>query len=182
MLLAAFFMLRPPIPGDAGHRAHWKIVSDGLLVGAFTGLVGVGGGFLIVPTLSLLGGLTMHQAIGTSLVIIALKSLSGYAKYHEVLATLGVPIRWDVVWTFTFFGVCGSFAGSIVAHRIPQRRLRQAFAVMLVLLGIYMTGRNLPALMSPDVADAAERSSPGGTSGPPLSYTSTAESAPPTRP
>lgn len=63
----------------------WKIGIDGLLVGVITGLVGVGGGFLIVPALALLGGLTMRAAVATSLVIIALKSFSGFYKYLDVL-------------------------------------------------------------------------------------------------
>jgi len=89
MLLASYFMLRPV---DLEHgaspisRAEWKIAIDGLLVGVMTGLVGVGGGFLIVPALVLLGGMPMHRAVATSLVIIALKSYSGFYKYLDVLA------------------------------------------------------------------------------------------------
>ena len=149
MLLAAFMMLRPPkLQGNGTPRAYWKIASDGLLVGIFTGLVGVGGGFLIVPTLVLLGGLTMHEAVGTSLMVIALKSFSGYVKYHDVLQTLGFTIHWDLIWIFTALGIAGSFAGSFVAHRIPQRTLQWMFALALVLLAVYMAGRNLPVLLA----------------------------------
>ncbi len=89
MLLASYLMLRPIRLTDAvpAPRALWKIAADGLAVGVITGLVGVGGGFLIVPALVLLGGLSMHQAVATSLVIIALKSYSGFYKYLEVLDT-----------------------------------------------------------------------------------------------
>jgi uncharacterized membrane protein YfcA len=74
MLLASWLMLRPIKldTGDGRPRALWKIAGDGLVVGVITGLVGVGGGFLIVPALVLLGGLSMHRAVATSLVIIAL--------------------------------------------------------------------------------------------------------------
>ena len=74
MLLASYLMLRPIRLADAvpAPRALWKIAGDGLAVGVITGLVGVGGGFLIVPALVLLGGLSMHQAVATSMVIIAL--------------------------------------------------------------------------------------------------------------
>jgi uncharacterized membrane protein YfcA len=58
MLLASYMMLRPLKLDETSHapRESWKIAADGLLVGVITGLVGVGGGFLIVPALALLGG------------------------------------------------------------------------------------------------------------------------------
>ena len=148
MLFAALMMFRPPVADEhSGQRAYWKIASDGMLVGLFTGLVGVGGGFLIVPTLVLLGGLGMHEAIGTSLVVIALKSAVGYVKHHEVLETLNIPIHWDVITLFVVLGIGGSFAGSSIAHRIPQRTLQLIFGTMLVLIGTYMVAKNLPDLL-----------------------------------
>jgi uncharacterized membrane protein YfcA len=82
MLVASYMMLRPVPLTDEEHepREIWKIAIDGLVVGVITGLVGVGGGFLIVPALVLLGGLSIHRAVATSLVIIALKSYSGFYK------------------------------------------------------------------------------------------------------
>ena len=148
MLLAAFMMFRPPALQDGeAPRAYWKIASDGLLVGVFTGLVGVGGGFLIVPTLVLLGGLAMHEAVGTSLVVIALKSLTGFVKYHDVMGNLGLSINWSLIWIFAGLGIAGSFAGSFVAHRIHHSVLQKMFAVVLIFLSIYMMARNLPALI-----------------------------------
>jgi len=87
MLLASYMMLRPVKLADTDHtpRETWKIALDGLAVGVITGLVGVGGGFLIVPALVLLGGVAIHRAVATSLVIIALKSYSGFYKYIDVL-------------------------------------------------------------------------------------------------
>ncbi len=87
MLLASYMMLRPAKLTDATSvpREAWKIALDGLAVGVITGLVGVGGGFLIVPALVLLGGVAIHRAVATSLVIIALKSYSGFYKYIDVL-------------------------------------------------------------------------------------------------
>jgi len=148
MLVAAFFMFQPPVNGVAAPRAYWKIASDGLMVGILTGLVGVGGGFLIVPTLVLLGGLTMRQAVGTSLVIIALKSLAGFIKYRDVLAKLGLSVDWSLVVLFAGLGAVGSLAGGLVAHRIPQARLRKMFALALLAIGAYMTLQNLPSLLA----------------------------------
>ncbi|WP_156303167.1 sulfite exporter TauE/SafE family protein, partial [Thermus aquaticus] len=78
MILAAYFMARPTPLRPTQKRQAWKIVLEGTAVGALTGFVGVGGGFLIVPALVLLGGLPMHLAVGTSLLIIALKSFAGF--------------------------------------------------------------------------------------------------------
>jgi uncharacterized membrane protein YfcA len=94
MLLASYFMLKPVSVASAatGKRNIYRIGSEGAVVGAVTGFVGVGGGFLIVPALVLLGGLTMHRAVATSLVIIAMKSLVGFVKYLDVLLN-GLPNR-----------------------------------------------------------------------------------------
>jgi hypothetical protein len=148
MLVAAYMMFFPPaIAEPAAPRANWKIVSDGLLVGLFTGLVGVGGGFLIVPALVLLGGLGMREAVGTSLVVITLKSAVGYAKHHLVLENLNISVDWGLITIFVTLGIVGSFAGSALAHRIRQRSLQKVFGTMLVLIGLFLTAKNLPALL-----------------------------------
>ena len=142
MLGAAVLMLRPPKLSDAdierAPRATWKIAVDGLLVGAVTGLVGVGGGFLIVPALVLLGGLPMHRAVGTSLVIIALKSASGFVKYLDVLADLQLSVDVGLIAMFVVLGSAGSFLGNWLAARTPQARLREGFAVFLVVMGVFV--------------------------------------------
>lgn len=150
MLLAAVMMLRGNGVSDAGGgtpRARWKIAADGLGVGALTGLVGVGGGFLIVPALVLLGGLSMHRAVATSLVIIALKSYSGFIKYLSVLEDQGLQLDWAVLAVVTGLGIAGSWMGNQLAGRIPQQTLRRMFGVFLVLMGIYILWRTLPQLV-----------------------------------
>ena len=142
MLVAAILMFRPPaLPrGGAGTRprAPWKIAMDGLLVGVVTGLVGVGGGFLIVPALVLLGGLSMQLAVGTSLAIIALKSFTGFARYLEVLAAMGLSVNWQLIGTFTLVGALGTLLGNWIGGRVPQQRLREVFAVLLVVMGAFV--------------------------------------------
>jgi uncharacterized membrane protein YfcA len=103
MLLASYMMLRPMELAETSHtpRESWKIATDGLLVGVITGLVGVGGGFLIVPALALLGGLSMHRAVATSLVIIALKSYSGFYKYLDVLDKQDLELDWQALMLIT---------------------------------------------------------------------------------
>ena len=146
MLLASWLMLRPVDleARPAMRRAAWKIASDGLLVGVVTGLVGVGGGFLIVPALVLLGGLAIHTAVATSLVIIALKSYSGFVKYLDVLDSQGLVLDWPVLATVTALGVVGSLAGARIASRMPQNRLKKGFGLFLIVTGGYILLRSLP--------------------------------------
>ena len=149
MLLASYFMLRPMELSETGHapRAVWKIAGDGLVVGVITGLVGVGGGFLIVPALVLLGGLSMHRAVATSLVIIALKSYSGFYKYLDVLDAQSLQLNWRVLLLVTSLGIAGSFAGSLLAKRMDQERLKRWFGYFLIVMGIYILARSLPAVI-----------------------------------
>jgi len=156
MLLAAGFMLRPmavPAPaltaGGAGvpasdpARAEWKIVMDGLLVGVLTGFVGVGGGFLIVPALVLLGRLSMHRAIGTSLAIIALKSFAGFVKYLDVLHGSDLSLDVPVLVKFTIIGIAGSLLGNRLGSRLDHRRLKQGFGVFLIVMAGFIIWQNL---------------------------------------
>jgi len=148
MLLASWQMLKPAKLDDTPHepREVWKIVLDGLLVGVLTGLVGVGGGFLIVPALVLLGGLPMHRAVATSLIIIAMKSFAGFWKYLDVLDQQGLVLDWNVIVVVTVLGVVGSFAGSRIASRVDQDKLKKVFGLFLIVMGIYILARTLPSV------------------------------------
>lgn len=140
MLAAAAMMFRRAgyEPRSGGRRALAKVVGDGLAVGMLTGFVGVGGGFLILPALVLLGGLSMHVAIGTSLAIIALNAFTGFAKYLQLLSAQGLSLDWAVLGTFIVLGAAGSVAGSQFANRVPQATLRRIFAVFLLLMAAFI--------------------------------------------
>jgi len=147
MLIAAVMMFRDKKEIDKSgevdvQHTWWKIVLEGLAIGVLTGLVGVGGGFLIVPALVLLGGLPMHLAIGTSLIIIAMKSFSGFFKYIDVLENLNLSMNWDLVLIFSLIGATGSFVGKTVGSKISNKGLKQGFAVFLVVMGSYMIYMN----------------------------------------
>jgi uncharacterized membrane protein YfcA len=105
----------------------------GLSIGVLTGLVGVGGGFLIVPALVIGARVPMQQAAGVSLFVIALAAFSGLAGYmwHATPA-------WGFIVPFAAIAAAGTLAGATIALRLPQRRLQQGFAVSLVLLGSYV--------------------------------------------
>ena len=149
MLLASYLMLRPVdlMQDDHVRRDTWKIGMDGLVVGVLTGLVGVGGGFLIVPALVLLGGLTIHTAVATSLVIIALKSYSGFAKYLDVLQAQNLKLDWEILGIVTVLGIAGSIAGAKVARRMPQQHLKRGFGYFLVVMGVYILARSAPEVL-----------------------------------
>lgn len=152
MYAAAWRMLRPsvniqPATGSVGisggaavlpchdffSPCMGHIALHGIGVGVLTGLVGVGGGFLIVPALVLLSGVPMKTAVGTSLAIVAAKSYAGFAGYYGA-----VPIDWPVMASFTVVTVAGSFAGTYVAERFSPNMLKKAFAIFLLVVATYI--------------------------------------------
>ena len=148
MLTAAVLMLRSrPVIATQADRAAWKIMLDGACTGVLTGTVGVGGGFIIVPALVILGGLGMRAAVGTSLVIIALASLSGFIKYLLVLSAQGQHVDWGIIALFIAVGALGSIAGHQIAGRLPHTVLRRIFGVFLVFMAIYIVWRTLPHVL-----------------------------------
>lgn len=150
MLTAAFMMFRPPKLADAeqehAERAMHKIAIDGLIVGAVTGLVGVGGGFLIIPALVLLGGLSMRLAVGTSLVIIAIKSYVGFIEYLNVLDSFDLTLDWEIIGLFSVIGILGGWLGHKICHKVDQALLKKIFAVFLLLMGAFILYKNLALL------------------------------------
>ncbi|CAG7607209.1 sulfite exporter TauE/SafE family protein [Leucobacter soli] len=119
-----------------------RIVLDGFLVGLATGLVGAGGGFLIVPALTLLGGLPMAIAVGTSLLVIAMKSAAGLAGY-----LFSVQLDWPIVLGFTAAAVAGSFLGVRLAGLVPERALRRGFGFFVLAMGAFVLVQELPKLI-----------------------------------
>jgi uncharacterized membrane protein YfcA len=135
MILTAVMMLRPrkePTRAPAaGRRPVGKILAEGAAVGLVTGLVGAGGGFLVVPALVILGGLSMPAAIGTSLLVIALKSGAGLAGY---LST--VTINWPLTLAITALAVAGSLAGARLTGKLNPTTLRRSFGWFVIVMGV----------------------------------------------
>jgi len=123
-------------------HAFWKIILEGLFVGVLTGMVGVGGGFLIVPALVLLGGLSMYLAVGTSLGLITMNSVIGLVSYVGILGDMEMYIDWKLVIIFGLIGTLGAYSGKIAASWVPQQTLRKVFAFFLIAMGGYMMYSN----------------------------------------
>lgn len=121
----------------------WKIIGGGMLVGLLTGILGVGGGFLIVPALVMLVGLSFHQAVGTSLIVIAMNSAAGLLG-HLSGSTFDVKL----ILIFILAGLAGTFAGSRLAKRLDTSKLRRAFAVFVVVLALFLLYDNFPKLLA----------------------------------
>ncbi len=138
MTIAAVSMLRSAgkeASADAlPQRSLGLVALAGFGVGVLTGLVGVGGGFLIVPTLVLLGGVPMRAAIGTSLAIITMNTMSGFAGYVG-----RVSLDWTAMGTFTAVAIVGILVGTRLAARVPVARLKSGFTfVLLAVAGLIL--------------------------------------------
>ena len=153
MLAAAVFMFRSaaaedPLDTAAGVRLL-VLLPVGFAVGVLTGLVGVGGGFMIVPALVLLARIPMKQAVGTSLLVIAMNAFAAFAGY------LGrVLMDWPVMAMFAALAILGIVVGSWLVRFVPQQTLKRAFAVLLVVMGgwiLYSNREALRASLAPDV-------------------------------
>jgi uncharacterized membrane protein YfcA len=120
------------------HGVPWKSLAWGIAIGALTSLIGVGGGFILIPTLVLLEGLPMATAIGTSLVVICINAVAGIFGQWLNGAAEGVPFDMRSTAIVAACGVAGSFAGGALQHRIPQVALRRAFAVLLAAAGAWL--------------------------------------------
>jgi uncharacterized membrane protein YfcA len=123
------------------------VVAGGFGVGVLSGLVGIGGGFLIVPALVLLAGVPMASAVGTSLAVIALNAFTGFAKYLGVLERQSLELDWPVLLAVAGVGIAGSFAGHRLGRSLPQATLRKAFGVFLVVMGLFIAFDAGPRLL-----------------------------------
>jgi hypothetical protein len=115
-----------------------RVLAVGLGVGLVTGVLGAGGGFVIVPALTLLGGLAMCDAVGTSLLVIAMNAFAGAAggglHSHGALPTVAAV---------TALAVIGSLAGERVGRRIPPHQLQRGFAGFILLVAVAILLREL---------------------------------------
>ena len=145
MVVTAVSMLRGNLraparaPGSSAARLCYRDWS----VGVVSGLIGAGGGFLVVPTLVLLCGMTMRRAVGTSLLVIALQSLAGFAAHlHHA------ELDWSLAASTAAASVVGSLLGAHWSLRIAQAKLRRWFAWLVLALGTFVLLKQLAPLLA----------------------------------
>jgi uncharacterized membrane protein YfcA len=140
MVVAAALMFRRagPLEATADRQPRLGlIVPVAFGVGLLTGVVGIGGGFLVVPALVLLAGVPMRQAVGTSLTVIAMNSVSGFVGYVG-----SVSIDWAFLARFTALALVGMLVGIAASRRVPQAALKRGFAVFLIITGSFVLYKN----------------------------------------
>lgn len=148
MIAASYSMIRKknerkPIQASAFVRVA-LIGMQGLIVGSIAGFVGAGGGFLIIPSLVFMAGLSMRVSVGTSLVIIAFQSLLGFAGD----VSRGLQADWPLIVKVTAFAVMGIIAGSAFAHKIKEEKLKFAFGWFVLIMGITILAEQLRHISS----------------------------------
>lgn len=148
LVLAAAAMVRgrgEPRRAETAPRGTglWlRIVPAGLATGVLTGFFGVGGGFAIVPALTLLLALPLRAAVGTSLAVIALTSAAAFAAHLSTGS-----IDWAIAGVFTGAAVAGAVGGSRLGPRVPVHRLAQGFAALVVGVAGFLVAKNVAALV-----------------------------------
>lgn len=138
MFIAAIGMIR----AGAGSRMlepapASRLALAGFVVGVLSAVLGVGGGFLIVPALVLWSGIDMKKAVGTSLVLISANSTVG------VLAdmTSGMEYDWTFLLTFTGLMSAGILVGARLSRHIDGERLKTGFGWLVLAIGTIVMSR-----------------------------------------
>lgn len=135
MFAAAFGMWRNQVLDKEVAKPSWiLVILTASAVGVLTGLLGIGGGFLIVPALVLILGVKVKLAAGTSLVAIAMNSVIAFLLRADYWNT----VPWNSVLVFTGAAVIASFVTTPLATKLPSKTLQKSFAILVVIVGVFM--------------------------------------------
>ena len=137
MFAAAYSMLNNNVrKGGTGNIIYNYplILIEGLVIGAVTGLVGAGGGFIIIPALVVLTNLEIKKAIGTSLIIIAFKSILGFFLGDFLI----MSIDWNFLVAFTTITIIGIFLGIYFAKFIDGNKLKKGFGYFVLGMAVFI--------------------------------------------
>lgn len=138
MLMSGFSMIEKAILKPQKIKrpniSLFKLTSLGLGLGAFTGLVGAGGGFLVVPVLIIYAGLGVKVAVGTSLLVVSFKSLAAFIGYssHAV-------IDYSLIGYLTGLAALGAMAGVLIGSRISESRLQLLFGLTIFISAMLLS-------------------------------------------
>lgn len=137
MILIGAKMLLPEKAEPKVETNQIKIALVGLVIGMVSGVLGAGGGFLILPALTLLLGIELKKAIPTSLLVISLQSLVGFS------GELTRPIQWSLLGGIVGVAMLGLVLGLLVRDKAPKDVLKSSFAVLVFLVAGWMIYRVL---------------------------------------
>ena len=127
---------------DSPHiESFWMVAIEGILVGAVTGLVGAGGGFLVVPALVMLAKMPIKRAVGTSLLVVAMKSFGGFLGFAT-----HVTLDGSLILGFGAAAVVGSLVGAQLSSKLPAQKLRRAFALFVGVMAAFILSKELGVL------------------------------------
>lgn len=135
MVVVGWRMLSTGEPKPGGAPKPLVVGLLGLAIGLVSGTLGAGGGFLIVPALTLLLGVDIRRAIPTSLTVIAIQSLIGFS------GELGKPIPWELLLQVLGVGLLGMLVGMPLRSRAPKAHLRVGFAILIFFVAAWMVFR-----------------------------------------
>lgn len=110
------------------------IILIAFTIGFLTGLLGVSGGFMIIPALTILLNYPIKKAIGNSLIIISLNSLSGFLGNIQSISL----INWKFAFLFISLASLGGFIGSYLNKYIQPQKLQKLLACLLISLSLFM--------------------------------------------
>lgn len=147
LLLASGLMLWP-LDTNTDLQRHkqpdlTKLIFSGAVVGVIAGMVGVGGGFLIVPALLIFAFMPVKTAIATSLVIIVMQSIAGFSTYAIHFAKHNIEFNWPLISLVTACAVIGVFVGNTLSQKIPQQMLKRLFGLFLIPISIFILSNNI---------------------------------------
>jgi uncharacterized membrane protein YfcA len=125
--------------GDAPEPKHNPalVIACGLAIGLLSGTLGAGGGFLILPVLTLLLSIDLQKAIPTSLTVICIQSLGGF-----FIGELGKSIQWNLLLSIAAVALIGLGLGLTLREKAPRKTLQVAFAYMVFAIAIWMIGKS----------------------------------------
>lgn len=141
MLISAQRMIsQKKLQSDVSHDISMSlIVLTGLCIGVLTGFTGIGGGFLIVPSMILIGRMNIKEAAFTSMILIAMNALPGF--FVDLLN--GKNLEWGLFTLLTIASVFGGYAGIMLSKRIRQDILRISFGIIITLLAFFILFKEL---------------------------------------
>ena len=123
-------------------RLYWtaactrRLVATGLFAGFISGLLGVGGGFVIVPSLRKASNFTMQTVVATSLMVVSIVSIVSIVSYHFT-----APLKWAIAIPFVLSTVVGLLIGSQFSHKVPTKISQRGFAILAILAALMLIVR-----------------------------------------